>query len=197
MAADRPVEFNRDIRPILSDKCFLCHGPDAKTKNIPLRLDVETTAKADLGGRRAIVEGNPAQSTLIHRVTAEKPALRMPPVHTGLKLTDAEMAKLRAWIEQGAKWQQHWSFIPPKRSDLPKVQNAAWVRNPIDAFVLERLEREGLKPTEEASKETLLRRVSLDLTGLPPTVAEMDAFLKDTSANAYEKAVTRLLESPR
>ncbi|MCC6587075.1 MAG: DUF1553 domain-containing protein [Bryobacterales bacterium] len=197
VAADRPVEFNRDIRPILSDKCFLCHGPDAKTRNVPLRLDVETTAKADLGGRRAIVEGNPAQSTLIHRVTAEKPALRMPPVHTGMKLTDAEVARLRAWIEQGAKWQQHWSFIPPKRSDLPKVQNAAWVRNPIDVFVLERLERDGLKPNAEASEETLLRRVSLDLTGLPPTVAEMDAFLKDTSSNAYEKAVTRLLESPR
>ncbi|MBL8296596.1 MAG: DUF1553 domain-containing protein [Bryobacterales bacterium] len=197
VAAERPLEFNRDIRPILSDKCFLCHGPDAKTKNIPLRLDLEDTAKAEFQGRRAVVEGNPEHSTLIHRITAEKPALRMPPAYTGVKLTEDEIGKLRQWIVQGAKWQRHWSFIPPQRPTVPAVKNAAWVRNPIDTFVLERLEREGLPPSPEAAKETLLRRASLDLTGLPPSLDQLDAFLKDTSTTAFERAVDRLLESPR
>ncbi len=142
-AAERAVEFNRDVRPVLSDKCFVCHGPDAKTKNIPLRLDQEAAAKADLGaGRRAIVEGDPDASELIRRVTTESKAKRMPPVHTGHAITPQELSALRSWIAAGAKWEKHWSFIPPKTPALPKVSNAAWVRNPIDAFVLERLDRE-------------------------------------------------------
>jgi hypothetical protein len=196
-AAERPIEFNRDVKPILSDKCFLCHGPDATARKIPLRLDTEASAKADLGGRRAIVEGDPAGSNLIKRITAERPALRMPPVHSGLKLAEAEIDTLRRWIEQGAKWQKHWSFIPPVPSRVPQVKNAAWPRNPIDSFVLEHLERLGLQPSPEADRETLLRRVSLDLTGLPPTPSEVDAFLNDKSENAYEKVVDRLLASPR
>ncbi len=195
MAAS-PIEFNRDVRPILSDKCFSCHGPDAAVKRIPLRLDSEAAAKADLGGRRAVVEGKPEQSVLIQRITAEKRAMRMPPVHTGLSLTDAQIATLRDWIAQGAKWEKHWSFLPPKRPAVPPVESA-WPRNPIDRFVLARLQREGLAPSPEASRETLIRRVSLDLTGLPPTPAEIDSFLGDTSARAYEKVVDRLLSSPR
>jgi len=192
------IEFNRDVRPILSDKCYTCHGPDAKSKNVPFRLDSEAAAKADLaGGKRAIVEGDPSSSELIRRVTAEKPALRMPPAFTGVQLSAAEIETLKQWIAQGAKWQKHWSFIPPVRAPLPEVKNAAWARNSIDRFVLKRLEQDGLEPSPEANKETLIRRVSLDVTGLPPTPAEIDAFLHDSTPNAYEKVVDRLLASPR
>jgi hypothetical protein len=196
-AAGRPLEFNRDIRPILSDKCWNCHGPDAVNKKIPLRLDSETAAKADLGGHRAIVEGDPQASRLIQRITAPDNATRMPPPYAGVSLTPEQIETLRAWIEQGARWQKHWSFLPPRRPDPPSVNHSGWVRNPIDAFVLERLEREGLAPSPEAGRETLLRRVTLDLTGLPPSPAEIDAFLRDRSPSAYERVVDRLLASPR
>jgi len=196
-SAGRLVEYNRDVRPILSDKCFACHGPDAAAKKIPFRLDREAAEKADLGGHRAIAEGDASASTLVQRITAEKPALRMPPVYSGLKLTDAEIETLKPWIEQGAKWQKHWSFIPPERKPLPAVGMKSWAKNSIDYFVLEQLERSGLKPSPEATRERLIRRVSFDLTGLPPTPAEVDAFLSDNSPNAYEKVVDRLLASPR
>jgi hypothetical protein len=191
------LEFNRDIRPILSDKCYHCHGPDAVAKKIPLRLDSEQAAKADLGGRRAIVAGHPEQSAMVQRITSDNKALRMPPVYSGHTLSATQIETLRSWIEQGAKWQQHWSFIAPQRLDQPAVKNASWVKNPIDAFILARLERQGIAPSPEASRETLLRRVSLDLTGLPPSPAEIDAFLADASPNAYERVVDRLLASPR
>src|SRR5215475_13284611 len=188
--ADRAVEFTRDVRPILSDKCLHCHGTDATAKGIPLRLASEVSATADLGeGRRAIVPGDTASSQVIHRITATDEALRMPPVYSDLKLTPQEIETLRLWITQGAKWQAHWSFIPPKRSQLPSVGQVGWPRNAIDYFVLERLEREGLSPSPESDRETLLRRVSLDLIGLPPTPAETVAFLQDPSPNAYEHAV--------
>ncbi|MBI4905669.1 MAG: DUF1553 domain-containing protein [Acidobacteria bacterium] len=196
-AAEATVEFNRDVRPILSDKCFGCHGPDATAKKIPLRLDREETAKGDLGGRRAVVPGDAAASTLIQRVTATNKGLRMPPIASGHTLSDKEIATMRRWIAEGAKWEKHWSFLATVRRPQPTVSNQKWIRNPIDAFVLARLDKEGLKPSPEASKETLIRRVSLDITGLPPTPAEIDAFLKDTSGTAYEKLVERLLASPR
>jgi hypothetical protein len=183
------VEFNRDVRPILSDKCFHCHGPDGKNKGVPMRLDIEADAKAERGGRRAVVEGDPQKSELIKRVSSSSTALRMPPVHTGLTLSASEIETLGNWIAEGAKWQKHWSFIPPVRR--PAQGNA------IDYFVRERLKREGLGPSTEANRETLIRRVSLDLTGVPPTPAEVDAFLNDRSAHAYEKVVDRLLKSPR
>lgn len=192
------IDFNRDIRPILSDKCLACHGPDAPNKRIKLRLDSEASALADLGrGRRAIVPGHPEQSELVRRITASDDGMRMPPVDSGRSLTGREIELLQAWIKQGAPWQQHWSFIPPRRSELPRVKNQDWPRNGIDYFVLERLEHEGLTPAPEADRATLVRRVSLDLTGLPPTPAEVDAFLSDQSPNAYEKLVDRLLGSPR
>ena len=197
------IEFNRDIRPILSDKCFLCHGPASQMAT--LRFDTEDGAKHALrSGRFAIVPGDPANSQMIQRITATNPAVRMPRgqggTAAGEPLTEREIALLTRWIEQGATWQKHWSFIPPKRPELPKglpngLNGATGVRNPIDAFVLERLEREGLKPSPEADRPVLLRRVSLDLTGLPPTPAEVDAFLADKSANAYEKVVDHLLQS--
>src|SRR5262245_38553532 len=160
------VQFNRDVRPILSDRCFTCHGPDASSRGIKLRLDSEAAAKADLGGRFAIIPGDPAKSEMVRRITAEKPAMRMPPVHSGLKLDAREIATLRSWIEEGAQWQKHWSLIPPVRPEVPSEQNA------IDYLVRARLEREGLKPSPEAPKTTLIRRATLDLTGLPPTPAE-------------------------
>ena len=187
-----PIGFNKDVRPILSDKCFACHGPDAKTKNIPMRLDIEADAKA-----RAIVPGNPDASELIKRVTTTQAAKRMPPVFTGHNLTGKEVATLREWIAQGATWEKHWSFIPPARSAAPPVRDAAWAKNDIDRFILARLESEGLRPSPEAPRATLLRRASMDLTGLPPTPAELQAFLADPSPRAYEQAVDRLLDSPR
>jgi len=195
------IEFNRDIRPILSDKCFQCHGPASQFAT--LRFDQEDGAKRALkDGRFAIVPGDPSKSQLIARISATDPAVRMPRSQNGAApgepLTEGQVALLTRWIEQGATWQKHWSFIPPNRPEVPTdLRNAAWVRNPIDAFVLQRLEREGLKPSAEADRATLLRRVSLDVTGLPPSPAELDAYLADRSPNAYEKVVDRLLRSPQ
>src|ERR1700733_12127285 len=187
-----PVDFSRDVRPILSDHCFACHGPDEASRQMGLRFDTED------GAKRVVVPGDPSASLILKRVAPADPAMRMPPPYSDRKpLSEQEVAMLRAWIEQGAKWQSHWSFIAPVRPAEPKVQNRAWVRNPIDNFILARLEKEGLKPSPEADRGQLLRRVSFDLTGLPPTLAELDAFLADTSPDAYEKAVDRLLASPR
>ena len=157
-----------------------------------LRLDIEE------GAKRVIVPGDVGASKILKRVAPDVPARRMPPPYSDRKpLSEKEVATLRAWIEQGAKWQGHWSFTAPVRPAVPAVRDAAWVRNPIDNFVLARLEREGIAPSKETERARLLRRVSFDLTGLPPTVAELDAFLADQSKDAYEKAVDRLLASPR
>ncbi|MEX2304401.1 MAG: DUF1553 domain-containing protein [Bryobacterales bacterium] len=201
-AADQPlpetVEFNRDIRPILSDKCFTCHGPDEANRQTALRFDTRDGAFAQLpGGGFAIVAGEPQKSELLRRITAENEVLRMPPVYSGRTLTTREKALFERWIAQGAEWQGHWSFLPPKRPALPPVQNPEWPRNAVDHFVLRRLEGEGLSPSPEADRARLIRRVTLDLTGLPPTPAEVDAFLRDRSPEAYEKVVDRLLASPR
>lgn len=198
VAPARTVKFNRDVRPLLSAKCFRCHGPDAKAKNIPMRLDSEAAMLADLGGgRHPVVPGDPDRSEIVHRITAPQKGMRMPPVSSGVTLTPAEIETVREWVAQGAKWQRHWAFIPPVRPPLPEVKDKTWARNAIDNFILERLDREGLKPSPEADPETLLRRVTLDITGLPPTPAEIDAFVADKSANTYEKVVDRLLASPR
>lgn len=199
--ADEPlpktVDFNRDIRPILSDTCFHCHGPDKAKRKADLRFDTEAGAFADLGGHRAIEPGNLAKSEMYQRLIAQDENERMPPVKSGRKVTPRQIELIRLWIQQGAKWQKHWSLIPPVRPQVPAVKNAAWVRNPIDAFIVSRLEREGLAPSPEADKITLLRRVTLDLTGLPPTPAAVDAYLADQAPEAYEKVVNRLLGSPR
>src|SRR5215831_945297 len=158
------VEFNRDIRPILSDRCYACHGPDEGKRASKLRLDTETGAKADLGNHFAIVPGDPAASELIRRITAPD-VRRMPPAYAASRLSKAEIDTLTRWIAQGAVWQKHWSFITTRRPDLPEVHHSKWPRNPIDSFVLARLEREGLEPSPEADRRTLIRRVSFDLTG--------------------------------
>ena len=191
--ADAQVRFNRDVRPILSDKCYTCHGPDPGNRKSVLRFDVESLAKADLGkGRFAIVPGEPDKSEMIRRVTSTNVALRMPPAYAGhAKLSNTEIDTLRQWVREGAQWEGHWSLIPPTR---PKLTSSA---HPIDQLVQARLAREGLALSSAASRLTLLRRLSLDLTGLPPTPAEVDAFVSDTSPGAYEKQVDRLLASPR
>jgi hypothetical protein len=193
----KAIEFNRDVRPILSGICFACHGPDAAKRKAKLRLDTEAGALADLGGRHAVVPGDPEASELYLRITADDESERMPPPGAHHRLSTAQVETLRRWIEQGAAWQPHWSLIPPKRPTAPEVRGAAWPRNAIDRFVLARLEREGLSPSPEADPTTLIRRVTLDLTGLPPTPAEVDAFLADRSPRAFEAVVDRLLASPR
>lgn len=195
--ARETVEFNRDIRPVLSDRCYTCHGPDQARRRTKLRFDDEADAKQDLGGRFAIVPGDAAKSEIIRRITAADPARRMPPVSSGRALTTGEIDLIQRWIEQGAKWEKHWSFNPPRRAPLPKISNRAWPRNEIDFFVSKRLEQEGLGPAPEADRSTLIRRVSLDLTGLPPTPAEVERFVNDKSRDAYEKVVDRLLASKR
>jgi hypothetical protein len=191
------IQFNRDIRPILSENCFTCHGPDQTHRTTKFHFDVEESAKQDLGGGRfAIVPGDSTRSLLVQRVTAQDARRRMPPVSSGKVLSDRQIALLKAWIDQGAKWEKHWSFVPPVRPAVPAVTDAARVRNPIDNFVWRRLEQEGVKPSPDADRATLLRRVTLDLTGKGPTPAELDAFVADKSPNAYERAVDRLLQSP-
>ena len=191
------VEFNRDIRPILSDACFHCHGPDQAKRQADLRLDREESALAEHDGRRPLVPRDLQASVLYERITSTDADLQMPPPDSGHTLTRRQIELIRKWIEQGVVWQKHWSFLPPRRPEVPTVQHANAVRNPIDAFVLAQLERKGLKPSEEADRNTLLRRVTLDLTGLPPTPDEVDAFLADNSPQAYETVVDRLLQSPR
>jgi hypothetical protein len=191
-----PPSFNRDIRPILSEFCFQCHGPDPGRRKASLRLDTREAATADRESGQAIAPGKPDDSLLLRRVGESDPRRRMPPRSTGKQLQPEQIELLRRWIAAGAPYQRHWSLLPPERPALPAGRDPSWLRNPIDAFVLARLEKEGLHPAPEASKSTLLRRVSLDLTGLPPAPAELDAFLADSAPDAYEKAVERLLASP-
>jgi hypothetical protein len=194
----KKVDFNYQIRPILSDKCYRCHGPDAKQRKAGLRLDTKEGAFAQLkSDGHAIVPGNLEESELVARITAEDEADRMPPKSLGRTLTPREIDLLKTWIEQGALWKEHWAFIPPGDVQPPEVKNPAWARGAIDRFVLARLEAEGLAATPEASKERQIRRVTFDLTGLSPTLAEIDAFLADSRPGAYERVVDRLLASPR
>jgi hypothetical protein len=192
-----PVDFERDVRPLLSDACFTCHGPDAAKRKGDLRLDTREGAFAEREGRRAVVPGKPGESELYRRITATDADDRMPPAKAARRLAPREAELLRRWIEEGAPWRTHWAFVPPARPRPPETRNRSWRKNAVDDFVLARLEREGLVPSPEADRATLLRRVTLDLTGLPPTTEELDAFLADASPGAYEKAVDRLLASPR
>ena len=190
------MDFQREVRPILSDTCFLCHGPDQSTRMVGLRLDTREGILEKRANGSPVVPGNPDASLIYQRINHKNAALRMPPAYSHKSLTDAQKETLRRWIEQGAPWKEHWAFAPPVRPEPPLVKAEGWVRNPIDRFVLARLEAAGLQPAPEADRRTLIRRVSLDLTGLPPAPAEVEGFVKDTSADAYEKLVDRLLASP-
>ena len=191
------VSFDRDVRPILSNHCWKCHGPDAKERKADLRLDqLDSATQPAESGKIAVVPNKPGASELLRRIHASDADEQMPPASENKPLGDAQKEILKRWIEQGATFEQHWSFRTVSRPALPNIKNQAWPKTPIDHFVLARLEAEGLSPSPEADRETLIRRVTLDLTGLPPTIAEVDGFLNDRDANAYEKVVDRLLKSP-
>jgi hypothetical protein len=191
------VDFTRDIRPLLSHYCFKCHGPDEKANKAGLRLDRRdaATSPAD-SGKAPIVPGRPEQSELVRRIFAEKKAERMPPASTKTFLTEAQKQTLKRWIAEGAEYKQHWAFIRPRQAPLPAVQHRDWPRNAIDYFILARLEKEGLAPSPEANRYALIRRLSLDLIGLPPTPEEVEAFVNDLAPDAYDRLVDRLLASP-
>jgi hypothetical protein len=190
------VSFNRDVRPILSDNCFFCHGTDAKERKGGLRLDTFEGATAEVDGIRAIVPGDPAKSAAWERILSLDPDEVMPPPKSHKKLSAAQKEILSRWIEAGANYEPHWSLVPVRPAPVPAVKQTAWPRGDLDRFLLARLEAEGLSPAKEATKEALIRRVTLDLTGLPPTPAEVEAFLRDTSGTSYETVVDRLLKSP-
>ncbi len=196
-AGGKPVDFNREIRPILSHNCLQCHGPDERKRKAKLRLDIQEQALADLGGHQAIKPKDLAASALWKRINATDPDDVMPPPETSKKLTPVQVALLKRWIEEGANYQGHWAFTPPVRSELPQAKNNRWPRNGIDYFIGDRIEANHLTPSPEAPREALIRRVTFDLTGLPPTPAEVNAFLGDREPEAYDRLVDRLLQSPR
>src|SRR3954470_22924836 len=188
-----PISFNREILPILANNCFACHGPDEKKRETKFHFDTQE----GMFLKRGVIEpGHSSDSLLVEKITEPNAKDRMPPPESGHALTEKQIELLKRWIDQGAQWDTHWAYVPPKRPELPAVQQTSWVRNPIDHFILARVEREGLQPSPEADRTALLRRVTYDLTGLPPTPAELDAFLADRAPDAYEKRVDALLHSP-
>ena len=191
-----PVDFNRDVRPVLSDKCFACHGPDPATREAGMRLDTQGGLFEDRGGYAAFVPKDRESSEALRRILSEDEFERMPPPDSGKSLTPRQIEIITAWVEQGAVWQPHWAFVPPVKTAPPAVENNAWPQNAIDRFILARLESEGLAPSPAADRYTLVRRVYLDLVGLPPTPEEADAFVADESPDAYERLVDRLIASP-
>ena len=194
--AERPVDFDREVRPILSEHCYQCHGPDQKARKADLRLDQKADAFRDRKGYAVIVPGKVDDSEFIRRITSKEPDEMMPPPKFPKRLDAKQTALLRRWVAEGAKWEGHWSYILPTSVPTPSIKNPQWTRNPIDRFVLARLEAEGLQPTLEADRATLIRRVTLDLLGLPPSPADVDAFENDPSPDAYDRLVERLLASP-
>jgi len=199
-SADGPkrVNYSRDIRPILSNTCYKCHGPDEKQRKAGLRLDTKAGAYGKLeSGDIAIVPGSSAKSAVWQRLTSKDPDVRMPPADSGKTISPEQIDLIKRWIDEGAEFHGHWSFLPPKHAAAPLVKHPELARNPIDRFILARLDEEGLAPSPPADKATLIRRVTLDLTGLPPTLEAVDRFLGDQSPNAYEKVVDRLLDSPQ
>ncbi|MEX2231946.1 MAG: DUF1549 domain-containing protein, partial [Cyclobacteriaceae bacterium] len=194
------ISYNFDIRPILSDKCFKCHGPDANKRQVGLRLDIAENAYKALDenpGAHALVPGDPLKSQVFIRISSEDSTMRMPPIESNLpSLTNRQIRLIEKWIEQGAKYEPHWAFVAPEKPALPAVKNNEWPANEIDFFILQKQEQNDLTPNAEADRERLLKRVCLDLIGLPPSLKMMDDFLADTSAEAYEKIVDQLLQEP-
>ena len=194
--AQRPVHFDSEIRPILSEHCYPCHGPDGHARKADLRLDRKEGAFRVREGIAVIVPAKVEESELVRRVTSDDPDEVMPPPTFKKRLSSQQIDRLRQWVLEGAKWEGHWSLLSPARIPAPPVNDQNWPKNPIDYFALARLERAGLRPSPEAERASLIRRVSLDLIGLPPTPAEVDAFESDRGPDAYERLVNRLLASP-
>ncbi len=194
--ADKPVDYDREVRPILAENCYACHGPDGNARKAELRLDRKDDAFRDRPGGAAVVAGDVAASTILDRIAEVDPDVAMPPPQTGKTLTAVQKDTLRRWMAEGAPWQGHWAFTPPRRPEVPAVEAKSRVRNPIDSFLLNRLESKGWIPSPEADRTTLIRRLSFDLTGLPPAPAEVAAFAADARPDAYERLVDRLLASP-
>jgi len=189
-------DFNKDIRPILSENCFQCHGPDEANRKAKLRLDNNDFLKRrSKNGKSFVAPKQPEESELYVRLITHEAGELMPPAKSGKALTKDQINSFKSWILQGAKWSEHWAFIPPSQPSVPEVKNSSFIKNPIDNFIVHELEKRNFSPSTEASREVLLRRVTLDLTGLPPTLREMEDFLADKSANAYERVVDRLLNS--
>jgi Protein of unknown function (DUF1549)/Planctomycete cytochrome C len=186
------LEYNRDIRPLLAEYCFACHGPDSAARKAGLRLDQRDLAIK----KEAIVPGQPAASLLIEHINATKADKVMPPPSTNKSLTAAQKETLKLWVAQGAEYQPHWSLIAPRKPVPPAVKNSAWVRNPIDSFVLAELEKQGQQPAPEADRRSLARRLSFDLTGLPPAPEDVEEMVNDRAENWYEKYVDKLMKSP-
>lgn len=198
-AVPATVDYNWHIKPILSDRCYKCHGPDDQARKAALRLDTQDGAygvSREDSTLQIIAPGNAAASLLMKQITSDDPRQRMPPPESNLSLTQQEIALIQRWIDQGADWKPHWAFIPPAEPDLPEINHDAWARGPIDDFILQKIESAGLPPSDEASRTELLRRVTFDLTGLPPTPAELDAFERDVRPDAYEQIVDQLLARP-
>ena len=187
-----PIDFSRQIQPILAKRCYACHGPDKAEGGLRLNSKEPAFAKLE-SGTHAITAKDAAKSELLKRVTSRDEGVQMPP--EGAPLTDSQVALLRRWIDEGAEWKEHWAFVAPVPQQPPAVKDVKWVANPIDLFILSKLEQKGFAPAPPADKTALLRRITFDLTGLPPTPAEVESFLKDDASNAYEKVVDRLLQS--
>ncbi|MEZ6127034.1 MAG: c-type cytochrome domain-containing protein, partial [Planctomycetaceae bacterium] len=178
VAQETPIDFSGDVRPILADKCFRCHGPDQETREAGLRLDTSAGLFESDAASPAVMPGDPDASSLMERILSDDPDTIMPPPDSGKILSNQQKETLRQWIAQGAHWQQHWAFVPPVRSELPKVSQPSWCRNEIDAFILQKLDQHGLQPAPAARPFDLIRRVYLDLTGLPPAPAEADHWVR-------------------
>ena len=191
-----PIDFQREIRPLLAENCFQCHGPDSAARMADLRLDRKESIFEARPDGSPIVPGKPADSLVYKRISAADAGVRMPPEYSHKSLTPPQIAKIKQWIEEGAEWKEHWAYRAPVLPAPPSVKDALWVRNPIDRFILAKLEATGLAPAAAADRRTLIRRVALDLTGLPPTPAELDLYIKDLSPNAYEHMVDRYLAGP-
>ncbi len=190
-----PIEFNRDVRAILSDRCFACHGHDSGSREADLRLDEREDAFADRGGYHVVLPGNPDQSELITRIDSDDDDMRMPPAEFGKPLSKKQREVLVRWVTQGAPWEGHWSLSPVVRPDIPARRDSSWGCNAIDRFVLTRLQSESLQPAAVAERRTLIRRLHVDLTGLPPRPEEVRAFVQDESLDGYDHLVDRLLAS--
>ncbi|MDA1272908.1 MAG: PSD1 and planctomycete cytochrome C domain-containing protein [Verrucomicrobia bacterium] len=195
--ATSKIDFNREIRPMLSESCYTCHGPDEKTRKAKLRLDIKEGIFATRDGESILTPGDSEHSEIIRRLTTTDEDDRMPPKDSGKVLTQVQIDRIRQWIDEGAQWEQHWAFVKAQAPDVPENEDSTWPKNEIDQFILSRLKTEGLQPSPQASKETLVRRASFDLRGLPPTLEEVEAFLNDDSPDSYEALIDRLLTTPQ